>query len=139
MLKDGAHAADAERIEFALDGQRPRGRAGGGCRSAAILSNLIDNAIKYTPEGGRVTVRWSVESKAVSISVEDTGIGIPVELQSRVFERFFRVDKARSRELGGTGLGLAIVKHLTQRFGGTVQVESQPHRGSQFTVTLPAA
>ncbi len=139
-LKDCAHAADAKRIEFALDGQNPQAAVraeDAGLRQ--ILSNLIDNAIKYTPEGGRVTVRWSVESKAVSISVEDTGIGIPVELQSRVFERFFRVDKARSRELGGTGLGLAIVKHLTQRFGGTVQVESQPHRGSQFTVTLPAA
>lgn len=106
-----------------------------------ILDNLIDNAIKYTPEGGRVTLRWraTADGKKASIEVEDTGIGIPAEEISRVFERFYRVDKARSRELGGTGLGLAIVKHLAQSFGGGVSATSESGRGSQFTVELPLA
>jgi two-component system phosphate regulon sensor histidine kinase PhoR len=104
-----------------------------------ILDNLVDNAIKYTPEGGTVSVAWSRQGSAVRLEVRDTGIGIARELQPRVFERFFRVDKARSRELGGTGLGLSIVKHLTQSFGGSVSVQSQPGKGSVFTVELPSA
>jgi len=104
-----------------------------------ILDNLIDNAIKYTPERGRVTVGWRVEGNTVFIEVRDNGIGIPPEYLPRVFERFFRVDKARSRELGGTGLGLSIVKHLAQSFGGGVHVESQPGSGSTFAVSLPRA
>jgi two-component system phosphate regulon sensor histidine kinase PhoR len=103
-----------------------------------ILDNLVDNAIKYTPAGGTVTVRSSREGRTVKLEVEDSGIGIPRQYQPRVFERFFRVDKARSRELGGTGLGLSIVKHLAQSFGGTVSVQSQPGKGSTFTVELPA-
>lgn len=102
-----------------------------------ILVNLIDNAIKYTPTGGTVTVGWEQFSEDIQIYVADTGLGIPGELQERVFERFFRVDKARSRELGGTGLGLAIVKHLSQSFGGTVEVAGEPEGGSRFTVKLP--
>jgi len=104
-----------------------------------ILSNLIDNAIKYTPDGGRVTVRWNVEGPEGWVEVQDTGIGIGKTHHTRIFERFYRVDKARSRELGGTGLGLSIVKHLTQAFGGSVRVESQPRSGSTFRVTLPLA
>lgn len=105
-----------------------------------ILINLIDNAIKYTPEDGRVTVGWDLAGKDdVQLFIEDTGIGIPEEMQERVFERFFRVDKARSRELGGTGLGLAIVKHLSQSFGGSVNVKSKSGEGSRFTVRLPLA
>ena len=102
-----------------------------------ILSNLVDNAIKYTPEEGSVSVRWRADSTQVVIEVQDTGIGIPAQHQSRIFERFYRVDRARSRELGGTGLGLSIVKHLAQAFGGTVGVESQPEQGSTFRVVLP--
>ena len=102
-----------------------------------ILNNLIDNAIKYTPSGGRVVVRWRQVDSSVAIEVQDTGIGIPISHQSRIFERFYRVDKARSRELGGTGLGLSIVKHLVQSFGGFVSVESSPRQGSTFRVTLP--
>lgn len=102
-----------------------------------ILDNLVDNAIKYTPEGGQITVRWSVEGKMVRIEVQDTGIGIPSDHLSRVFERFYRVDRARSRELGGTGLGLSIVKHLAQSFGGQAAVESEVGQGSTFKVLLP--
>jgi two-component system phosphate regulon sensor histidine kinase PhoR len=104
-----------------------------------ILDNLVDNAIKYTPDGGRVLVRWTPEPMHVRIEIDDNGIGIPAEYQPRLFERFFRVDKARSRELGGTGLGLSIVKHLAQSFGGGVGVESEPGSGSTFYVELPVA
>jgi two-component system phosphate regulon sensor histidine kinase PhoR len=115
------------------------------CDSAAlyqILSNLLDNAVKYTPECGTITVgaRPLVNSEGnnrVEMFVRDTGAGIPPEDQSRLFERFYRVDKARSRELGGTGLGLAIVKHLVRAHGGDVRVESQLGQGSTFIFTLP--
>lgn len=105
-----------------------------------ILSNLLDNAIKYTPEGGCIDLGarpLEGDSEFVEIHVRDTGIGIPAEDLPRLFERFYRVDKARSRELGGTGLGLAIVKHLVKAQGGAVRVESQPGKGSTFAFTLP--
>lgn len=105
---------------------------------AQVLDNLVDNAIKYTP-AGRITVRWRATAKEVVIEVEDTGIGIPMADQPRIFERFYRVDKARAREMGGTGLGLAIVKHMVQAMKGTVSVTSDLGAGSKFTVTLPRA
>jgi two-component system phosphate regulon sensor histidine kinase PhoR len=104
---------------------------------AEILDNLLDNAIKYTPGDGQVTVRWFTEGRDAVLQVEDTGIGIPEKDLSRVFERFYRVDKARSRELGGTGLGLSIVKHLAQALGGSVSAMSQLGVGSTFTIRLP--
>lgn len=106
---------------------------------ATILDNLVDNAIKYTLPGGCVQVRWSGDAAEATLSVADNGIGIAAEDQQRIFERFYRVDKARSRELGGTGLGLAIVKHLTQAHGGEVSVSSQPGVGSTFRVRLRCA
>jgi two-component system phosphate regulon sensor histidine kinase PhoR len=102
-----------------------------------ILGNLIDNAIKYTPAGGVITVRCHNDDKDAVIEVADTGVGIEPEHHSRLFERFYRVDKARSRELGGTGLGLAIVKHLCQAMQGSVSVSSEPGKGSVFGVRLP--
>jgi len=104
-----------------------------------ILGNLIDNAVKYTPAGGSVTLSAYEDASEVVIDVADTGIGIAAEHHERLFERFYRVDKARSRELGGTGLGLAIVKHLCQAMGGSVSVASQPDRGSTFQVRFPVA
>ena len=104
---------------------------------AQIINNLIGNAIKYTPEGGEVTVVLRQQDSTLCMDVRDSGIGIDEAHLTRVFERFYRVDKARSRELGGTGLGLAIVKHLAQAFGGNVTVTSQPTKGSTFTVQLP--
>lgn len=103
-----------------------------------ILDNLVDNALKYTPEGGAVRVRWGREANQVFLEVKDTGIGIAEAELPRIFERFYRVDKARSRELGGTGLGLSIVKHLAQAMQGSVKAESRPGGGSTFTVYLPA-
>ena len=102
-----------------------------------IVDNLIDNAIKYTPERGSVGVHCSASHDTVRIEVADTGIGIPRDDLPRIFERFYRVDKARSRELGGTGLGLSIVKHLIQSIGGQIDVTSRVGSGSKFTVYLP--
>ncbi|HTU20689.1 MAG TPA: ATP-binding protein [Gemmataceae bacterium] len=103
-----------------------------------ILDNLLDNAVKYTPQGGRVTVSWRREGGQVCLEVADTGIGIPPADLPRIFERFYRVDKARSRELGGTGLGLSIVKHLAQAMHGSVRAASRPGQGTTFTVCLPS-
>jgi two-component system phosphate regulon sensor histidine kinase PhoR len=104
-----------------------------------IIDNLLDNAINYTSGGGTVALRWRRAGESIIVEVEDTGVGIAREHQARIFERFYRIDKARSRELGGTGLGLSIVKHLCQVFGGSVKVTSQLGRGSTFTVRLKAA
>jgi two-component system phosphate regulon sensor histidine kinase PhoR len=104
-----------------------------------LLSNLIDNALRYTPANGTVCVRLDpAESRAV-LQVADTGEGIPASELPRVFERFYRVDKARARQTGGTGLGLAIVRHVAEAHGGTVRVDSELARGTTFTVTLPVA
>jgi two-component system phosphate regulon sensor histidine kinase PhoR len=102
------------------------------------LVNLLDNAIKYTPEGTRVELRAQAEGDRVRITVTDQGPGIPEADRQRVFERFYRVDKGRSRALGGTGLGLSIVKHAVESSGGSVWVESAPGGGAQFVVLLPS-
>jgi two-component system phosphate regulon sensor histidine kinase PhoR len=102
-----------------------------------ILDNLLDNAVKYTPEGGEVRVRVWADGGQALIEVRDNGIGIPAADLPRVFERFYRVDRARSREMGGTGLGLSIVKHLIQAMHGTVSATSEPGVGTTFTISLP--
>ncbi|MBI1976998.1 MAG: PAS domain-containing protein [Candidatus Omnitrophica bacterium] len=102
------------------------------------IDNLVDNAIKYNKQDGRILLRARKEENWIRLEVEDTGIGIPEENLPRIFERFYRVDKARSRELGGTGLGLSIVKHIAERHGGRVEVTSRPGQGSCFTLWLPA-
>ena len=99
--------------------------------------NLIDNAIRYSPEGTTVGVGVRSRDGLVQISVTDQGPGIPQEEQDRIFERFYRVDAARSRQTGGTGLGLSIVKHVISNHGGEVTLWSQPGQGSTFTVRLP--
>jgi two-component system phosphate regulon sensor histidine kinase PhoR len=104
-----------------------------------IVNNLVDNAIKYTPPGGTVELLVAQEGREIGLLVRDTGPGIEKQHQDRIFERFYRVDAARSRELGGTGLGLAIVKNLVQSLGGRVWVESEPGAGSGFYVRLPGA
>jgi two-component system phosphate regulon sensor histidine kinase PhoR len=108
---------------------------GGICRGC--VHNLITNAIRYTPDGGRIAVRLLPQDGKAVLEVEDDGIGIEPVHQERIFERFYRVDKARSRELGGTGLGLAIVKHLVQSMHGEIELDSNPGAGSKFRVLLP--
>jgi two-component system phosphate regulon sensor histidine kinase PhoR len=104
-----------------------------------VLLNLLDNAIKYTEPGGEIEIALAAAGGSVRIDVSDTGIGIPEADRSRVFERFYRVEKARSRDLGGTGLGLAIVKHLVQAQRGDVFVSQRDGRGTTLSVRLPAA
>jgi two-component system phosphate regulon sensor histidine kinase PhoR len=104
-----------------------------------VISNLLDNAIKYGRAGGRTSVGGRMLANGrIEITVVDDGPGIPREAQERIFERFYRVDKARSREQGGTGLGLAIVKHVIQAHGGEVRVESELGFRARFIFTLPA-
>jgi len=105
----------------------------------SMFTNLVDNAVKYTPAGGRVEVIGGSEDSEIVIRIADTGIGIPESKRSRIFERFYRIDKARSKATGGTGLGLSIVRHVAQNHGGRVAVESTPGEGSVFTVHLPRA
>jgi len=109
-----------------------------------VLINLLDNAIKYTPRGGHVTVRALAQNvtdghSAVALAVADTGEGIPAADIPRLTERFYRVDRARSREMGGTGLGLAIVKHIVQLHHGLLRIDSRVREGTTVTVTIPAA
>jgi len=109
-------------------------------RIKQILINLVDNAIKYNKINGKVYIRADREpDRMVVLRVRDTGEGIPPEHQPRVFERFYRVDKSHSREMGGTGLGLSIVKHIAQLYDGSTSVESVPGVGTTFTVRLRIA
>lgn len=105
-------------------------------RLRQVLVNLIDNAVKYTPSDGNVNVSINVQEKEVWITVEDTGIGIPQKDIKRIFERFYRVDKTRSREIGGSGLGLSIVKHILEAHSSQIKVESEPKKGSKFAFSL---
>lgn len=101
------------------------------------ISNLLDNAIKYTDENGRIELICELKGTGIQITVKDNGTGIPKDQLSRIFERFYRVDKSRSREMGGTGLGLAIAKHAVENHGGTIKVESRLGEGTEFTIFLP--
>ncbi|KSU83681.1 two-component system, OmpR family, phosphate regulon sensor histidine kinase PhoR [Fictibacillus enclensis] len=114
--------------DTAIEGDAPRLKQ--------VFINLINNSLNYTPKGGRVTIRLKESSEKVTFSVSDTGIGIQKEEISRIFERFYRVDKARSRNSGGTGLGLAIVKHLIEAHHGRIHVKSKPGEGSTFTLVF---
>jgi signal transduction histidine kinase len=118
-------AADAIQVE------------GDQSRLQQVVVNLLDNAIKYTPEGGSVSVDAQADGDKAVLTVTDTGIGIPQEAQGHIFERFYRTDKARSRPLGGTGLGLSIVKSIGAAHGGRVSVQSSEGRGSTFRFEIP--
>ena len=131
-------AAATKRIEIEVEpwiGPHEACAQADGMRT--VIDNLLDNAIKYTPAGGRIAIRCRQAQSAAVLEVEDNGIGIAPEQQARIFERFYRVDQARTRTQGGTGLGLSIIKHLVQAFGGAVEVRSQLGVGSTFVVRLP--
>ncbi|MGD8826850.1 MAG: ATP-binding protein [Myxococcales bacterium] len=104
-----------------------------------VLINLVDNAIKYTPEGGRISIRTELHPEAVTLHIDNSGPGIPSDQLARIFERFYRVDAGRSREMGGTGLGLSIVRHLVARMGGHIEAESKPGQWTRFSLTLGRA
>lgn len=132
--------AERKRMRLVLD--IPEGTAPARAARRAleqVLSNLVDNAVKYGLENGTITLRAASEGTTVRVSVEDDGPGVEAKHLPRLFERFYRVDAGRSRDVGGTGLGLSIVKHLVEAMGGTVGVESKPGKGSRFSVTLPRA
>jgi len=131
--------ASAKNIELTMSIARRVIVCGDDEQLALMVRNLLDNAIRYTPEEGHVALDIRSEGDEAVVRVIDTGMGIPMAAQERVFERFYRVDKARSRDRGGTGLGLAIVKHVVELHGGTIELASELERGSQFTVRLPGA
>jgi len=107
-------------------------------RAVQVLLNILDNAVKFSPEGGKIDVKAAEENEFVAVRVTDQGPGIPAGEIPRLGERFYRVDKTRSRELGGTGLGLSIVKHLMQAHGGAMEIESAPGRGATVILRFPA-
>jgi two-component system phosphate regulon sensor histidine kinase PhoR len=131
-----AAAGSGVRIEPAVEPVTVRGARGD---LALLVRNLLENAVRYSPEGGRVDVRLAERDGRAVLEVDDTGIGIPTRDLPRIFERFYRVDRARSRETGGTGLGLSIARHIAERHGGRIEAESELGRGSTFRVTLPTA
>jgi two-component system sensor histidine kinase SenX3 len=129
--------AQARKIEVAFTRSPDAIVLGDGEQITMAVHNLIENAINYSPENTKVSVTTEIEDGIVQISVTDQGIGIPESDQARIFERFYRVDPARSRETGGTGLGLSIVKHVATKHGGDVSVWSAPAVGSTFALRLP--
>ncbi len=130
VLSQGAHT-----ITTRIDGPQYVRAAATELESA--IRNLLTNAVRYTPAGGRIRIEWRSRDGEGLLSVRDTGIGIPEEHLPRLSERFYRVDRGRSRDTGGTGLGLAIVKHIMNRHGGRLQIESRVGEGSTFTLRLP--
>jgi two-component system, OmpR family, phosphate regulon sensor histidine kinase PhoR len=110
---------------------------GDNAQLSEVLQNLLDNAVQYTPQHGRVEVTATVNGSSVAITVADSGIGIPEADLERIFERFYRVDAARSREAGGTGLGLSIARHIVEAHGGRIWVESAVGQGSKFHFSVP--
>ncbi len=142
VREEAERSDDAAReagVELKVDAARAAPMTGSARDLSLLVRNLIDNAVRYTPPGGRVDAHVDVGDDGVTLRVTDTGVGIPTLELPRVFERFYRVDRARARETGGTGLGLSIVKHVAENHGGTVSVESELGVGTTFTVRLPAS
>ena len=131
------HAAKRQGLGLSLTGAPKLDVLGDRSQLVSSMSNLVDNAIKYSEPGGIVSIESSIVGQEVVVAITDHGIGISKQHQDRIFERFYRVDKARSRATGGTGLGLSIVRHIVLEHGGTIQVESEEGIGSTFTVRLP--
>jgi signal transduction histidine kinase len=155
VAKEGGILGRGKQVQVKIQGLEPLIVQGDGQRLKQLLRNLVDNGVKYTPPGGQVSLALrAVKREALNVKrtdpetgpadgdfaeiiVRDTGVGIPPEALSRIFERFYRVDPARSRETGGAGLGLCIAKTIAEAHGGTIEVQSPPGAGSAFTVRLP--
>jgi len=134
-----AEALSGGRHALSLEGSPALDILGSEAELSSAFGNLVTNAVRYTPAGGEVRIRWRDGAEGASFTVEDTGIGIAPEHLPRLTERFYRIDRSRSRETGGTGLGLAIVKHAVARHQATLDVESAPGAGSRFTIRFPPA
>ncbi|MGH8711086.1 MAG: phosphate regulon sensor histidine kinase PhoR, partial [Burkholderiales bacterium] len=132
-----ALSAGAHRIRLQIGTQSKI--LGNEVELASAFSNLASNAVRYTPQGGEITLHWYSNSSGAVFEVRDTGIGIPPEHIPRITERFYRVDRGRSRDTGGTGLGLAIVKHVVLRHQAELAIDSTPGKGSTFSIHFPAA
>jgi two-component system phosphate regulon sensor histidine kinase PhoR len=130
MLSAGRH-------QHSLESTGPDILRGNREELRSAFSNLVSNAVRYTPEGGKISLRWSVRAGQPIFSVEDSGIGIAAEHIPRLTERFYRVDRSRSRETGGTGLGLAIVKHIALRHQARLEIMSKQGHGSIFSLVFP--
>jgi two-component system phosphate regulon sensor histidine kinase PhoR len=137
-LHADAQALSGGRHRVSLMGAPAVDLLGSESELSSAFGNLVSNAIRYTPQDGEVRIIWRDAPEGSSFSVEDTGIGIAEEHVPRLTERFYRVDRSRSRETGGTGLGLAIVKHAVARHQAHLDVESKPGQGSRFTIRFPA-
>ncbi len=137
-LRTDAEALSGGRHTISMQAQPEGDLLGSEAELASAFGNLVTNAIRYTPEGGEVRILWRDGPESSTLTVEDTGIGIAPEHLPRLTERFYRVDRGRSRETGGTGLGLAIVKHAAARHQGSLDIESKPGGGSRFTIRFPA-
>jgi two-component system phosphate regulon sensor histidine kinase PhoR len=141
LLADICHEVEvlsAGRQRITLENTGPRGLLGSARELRSAFANLAGNAVRYSPQGGEIRLSWRAEGEGgARFSVSDTGIGIAREHLPRLTERFYRVDRGRSREAGGTGLGLAIVKHVLERHQATLQIESKPGRGSRFSAVFP--
>jgi two-component system, OmpR family, sensor histidine kinase SenX3 len=137
VVSTNQHAAKRQGIELSLTGASHLNVLGDRSQLLSGFSNLVDNAIKYSEPGGIVSVSSSIVGQLVVVAITDHGIGISKQHQDRIFERFYRVDKARSRATGGTGLGLSIVRHIVLEHGGSIDVVSEEGIGSTFTIRLP--
>jgi two-component system sensor histidine kinase SenX3 len=137
VVSTNQHAAKRQGIGLSLTGASQLNVLGDRSQLVSGFSNLVDNAIKYSEPGGIVSVSSSIVGEEVVVAIMDHGIGISKQHQDRIFERFYRVDKARSRATGGTGLGLSIVRHIVLEHGGTIEVVSEEGVGSTFTIRLP--
>jgi len=138
VVEDAAAEIGLKNIELSIEIEDGVSVSGDESQITVLIRNLVENAVRYTTDGGRVSVGVYHDGDAAVVRVSDNGIGIPLEAQARIFERFYRVDRARSRDRGGTGLGLAIVKHVAELHGGDVQLDSELGRGSIFTARIPA-
>ena len=137
VVSTNQHATKRQGIELSLTGASHLNVLGDRSQLLSGFSNLVDNAIKYSEPGGIVSVSSSIVGQLVVVAITDHGIGISKQHQDRIFERFYRVDKARSRATGGTGLGLSIVRHIVLEHGGSIDVVSEEGIGSTFTIRLP--
>lgn len=137
LYDDSEILAEPKDIRVSVEHTVPITIVGDRMKLRQLFLNLITNAIRYTPTGGRVTMAVSQDNGSATFAVRDTGIGIPAKELGKIFDRFYRVDKARSRELGGSGLGLSIAKLIAEQHRGSITVESEPDKGSTFTVHLP--